>query len=201
MKKKNYYSYKTAHYYVKSVEVSDNPDILFTSVWNIYDVSSADKAAIRNNDNDYLAKLPVIGSFHFNGKQKMGCINLEYDFEQMTEVGDLKLIFSYICRWAFSQKDVYSVKTTFPQTKNYDDIFDYLAYKKENEEGTVTLHASKPLNTILYLVLGMIIGFILGAATANMKTGIIFGFVVCGGIGILMDSNYTRRRNWVENRD
>ena len=59
MNKKNYYSYKTAHYYVKSVEVSDNPDILFTSVWNIYDVSSADKAAIRNNDNDYLAKLPV----------------------------------------------------------------------------------------------------------------------------------------------
>ena len=201
MKKKNYYSYKTQHYYVKSVEVSDNPDILFTSNWTIYDVTSADKAAIRNNDNDYLAKLPVIGTFHFNGKQKFGCIKLDYDFTRMTEVGELKLIFSYICRWAFSQKDVYSVKTTFPDTKDYDDIFDYLAYKKENEEGTVTLHASKPLNTILYLVLGMIIGFILGAATANMKTGVIFGFVVCGGIGILMDSNYTRRRNWVENRD
>ena len=47
----------------------------------------------------------------------------------------------------------------------------------------------------------MITGIILGIITANMKTGLIFGFVVCGGIGIVMDSNYNRRRNYIENRD
>ena len=190
--KKNYYSYKTKHYLIKSAEVQDNPDILFSSTWNVYSIDKTDNS---NQENQ------IIGTFHFNGKQKLGRIKLEYDFNQMTELGELKLIFSYICRWAFSQKDVYSIETVFPDTKNYQEIFDYLAYKKENNAGTVTLHAAKPLNTIIYLFIGMITGIILGIITANIKTGLIFGFVVCGGIGIVMDSNYTRHRNFIENRD
>ena len=199
--KKNYYSYKTKHYLVKSVEVTDTTDILFTSTWNVYSREIKESENENKNDNDVEQENNIIGTFHFNGKQKFGCIKLSYDFDKMTELGELKLIFSYICRWAFAQKDVYSIETTFPATKAYNEIFDYLAYKKENKEGTVTLHASKPINTIIYLFLGMIVGIILGIITANIKTGIIFGFVVCGGIGIVMDSNYTRRRNWVENRD
>ena len=195
--KKNYYSYKTKHYLVKSVEVTDTTDILFTSTWNIYSREANGKAS----DNDIEQENNIIGTFNFNGKQKLGCIKLTYDFDRMTELGELKLIFSYICRWAFSQRDVYSVETTFPATKAYQEIFDFLAYKKENNEGVVTLHASKPMNTLLYLLLGMITGIILGIVTANIKTGIIFGFVVCGGIGIVMDSNYSRHRNWIENRD
>lgn len=197
--KKNYYSYKTKHYLVKSVEVTDTTDILFTSTWNIYSREINGKASDKENNIEQENNL--IGTFNFNGKQKLGCIKLTYDFDRMTELGELKLIFSYICRWAFAQRDVYSIETTFPATKAYQEIFDFLAYKKENNEGVVTLHASKPMNTLLYLFLGMITGIILGIVTANIKTGIIFGFVVCGGIGIVMDSNYSRHRNWIENRD
>ena len=197
--KKNYFSYKTKHYLVKSIEVTDTTDILFTSTWNVYSRENSEKND--DKDNDIEQEKNIIGTFNFNGKQKLGCIKLTYDFDRMTELGELKLIFSYICRWAFAQKDVYSIETTFPTTKDYQEIFDFLAYKKENNEGAVTLHASKPMNTLLYLLLGMITGIILGIVTANIKTGIIFGFIVCGGIGIVMDSNYIRHRNWVENRD
>ena len=181
--KKNYYSYKTKHYFVKSVEVLDSTDILFTSTWNIY----------LRDKNETEQEKDIIGTFSFQGKQKFGCIKLNFDFNRMTELGELKL--------AFSQRNVYSIETTFPATKDYQEIFDFLAYKKENNEGVVTLHASKPMNTLLYLFLGMITGIILGIITANIKTGIIFGFVVCGGIGIVMDSNYSRHRNFIENRD
>ena len=72
--KKNYYSYKTKHYLVKSVEVTDTTDILFTSTWNIYSRDNNDKASYKENDIEQ--ENNIIGTFNFNGKQKLGCIKL-----------------------------------------------------------------------------------------------------------------------------
>ena len=182
---KNFYSYKTKNYLVKSPEITENAEGMFTQNWNVYSAT----------DNS------LIGTFSFNGMQKLGCVNLIYNFDRITESGELKLIFSYICRWAFSQKFVYTLQTTFPKTKEYTEVFDYLPYKKENTDGNVAFKASQPINTVLFLFLGMVLGIIFGIIIANIKTGIIFGLVVLGGIGIIRDANYKRIRNFIENKD
>lgn len=192
--KKNFYSYRTKHYYLKSIDVNDNFNDLFTSKWKIYSYTKVKSSGNNFQDQN------EIGSFHFNGNPKNGRLKLLFNFDNLTETGELKLIFSYILRWAFSQKNIYSVETIFPNSKIYQEIYDFLAYKKECDEETRIFHASQPLYTFLYLFIGMITGVLLGIITGNMKTGFIFSFTVCGAIGIIMDSNYKKQRNLTEDK-
>ena len=194
--KENRVTFKTKSYILESPE-NVNPESLFTSSWNIYPLKEYKAAAETEDKNN----LPVIGTFNFVGTQKCGRVNLTCNFDQITDTSELELIFYYICRWAFSQKDVYSLQTTFPKNKQYQQIFDYLSYKKENVDGTVTFRANEPTNTIIFLFIGMVMGLVLGIMFANIKTGLAFGFVIFGAIGIIKDSNYKRARNFVENKD
>lgn len=192
--KKNFYSYRTKHYYLKSIEINNNYDDLFSSEWKIYSYSK------ENSSSNNLQDEKIIGNFHFDGIPKNGRLKLFFNFENLTETGELKLIFSYILRWAFSQKNIYSLETIFPESKSYKEIYDFLAYKKEIDDKTFIFHAQQTSYTFLYLFLGMITGVLLGIITGNMKTGFIFSFIICGAIGIITDSNYKKQRNVIESK-
>ena len=117
--KEKFFSYKTKHYLVKSIELSEEVKLidLLTQVWTIY----------KKDSNE------VAGTFNFNRPQKKGKVVLSYNFENIQEVDELELIFSYIVKWAFNQKDVYALETAMPENKTYKQIFDFLAYKKFKE--------------------------------------------------------------------
>ena len=205
--KENRVIFKTKNYLIKSPEITltANSEGLFTLPWNIYPLkkkagknatdSTTDGTTENSNDTQ------AIASFNFEGSQDCGRVNLTFNFDEISDTGELELIFYYICHWAFSQKDVYSLQTNFPKNKQYQQVFDYLSYKKENIDGTVTFRADYPINTIIFLFIGMVMGLVFGIMFSNIKAGLAFGFVIFGSIGIVKDSNYKRTRNFIEKRD
>lgn len=199
--KENRITFKTRNYLIKSPEITStaNSESLFTLPWNIYLLKK--KSGKNEPTGESPDDAPAIASFNFEGTQNCGRVNLTFNFDEISDTGELELIFYYICRWAFSQKDVYSLQTSFPKNKQYQQVFDYLSYKKENVDGTVTFRADEPINTVIFLFIGMVMGLIFGIIFANIKTGLAFGFVIFGAIGIIKDSNYKRTRNFIENRD
>jgi len=194
--KKNRVVFKTKSYIIESPDTT-NPEGLFTLPWNIYSLKEFKAAGETEGEKN----IPVIGSFNFEGMQKAGRVNLIWNFDNIQDTGELELIFYYICRWVFSQKFNYSIQTSFPENKQYKQIFDYLPYKKEKLDDTVTFKADEPTNTIIFLFIGLIMGLLFGIMFANIKIGLIVGFVIFGAIGIIKDSDYKRVRNFIENKD
>ena len=199
--KENRITFKTKNYLIKSPEITStaDPGSLFTLPWNIYPLKK--KAGKNEPIGEGPDDVSSIASFNFEGNQDCGLVKLTFNFNEISDTGELELIFYYICHWAFSQKDVYSLQTNFPKNKQYQQVFDYLSYKKENIDGTVTFRADYPINTIIFLFIGMVMGLVFGIMFSNIKAGLAFGFVIFGSIGIVKDSNYKRTRNFIEKRD
>ena len=199
--KENRVIFKTKNYLIKSPEITSTADSgrLFTLPWNIYPLKK--KAGKNEPIGEGPDDVSSIASFNFEGNQDCGLVKLTFNFNEISDTGELELIFYYICHWAFSQKDVYSLQTNFPKNKQYQQVFDYLSYKKENIDGTVTFRADYPINTIIFLFIGMVMGLVFGIMFSNIKAGLAFGFVIFGSIGIVKDSNYKRTRNFIEKRD
>ncbi len=199
--KENRVIFKTKNYLIKSPEITSTADSgsLFTLPWNIYPLKK--KAGKNEPIGESPDDVSSIASFNFEGNQDCGLVKLTFNFNEISDTGELELIFYYICHWAFSQKDVYSLQTNFPKNKQYQQVFDYLSYKKENIDGTVTFRADYPINTIIFLFIGMVMGLVFGIMFSNIKAGLAFGFVIFGSIGIVKDSNYKRTRNFIEKRD
>lgn len=181
--KEKFFSYKTKHYLVKSIELSEEVKLidLLTQVWTIY----------KKDSNE------VAGTFNFNGPQKKGKVVLSYNFENIQEVDELELIFSYIVKWAFNQKDVYVLETAMPENKTYKQIFDFLAYKKFKENEVATFTAPNSTYLTLYLFIGFVLGIFIGLLTVNFKVSLIASMAFCFSIGFLIDSGDKKHRKEV----
>lgn len=143
-----------------------------------------------------------IGTASFAGEKLMGAVPLKVELAQEYRNRGLGTeVIKMMVDWAFLHKNVFEV---ISQVEHENDKGVYALQKagfvfrtREAKLETYSVIKQKTVWTGVYVVIGIVVGMVFGIVINNLWLGFALGFIVCLGIGVVMDSNAMKYRESV----
>lgn len=185
---------KTHSIKIGSVElIPMNSNESLASVWDV-------RWLIKERPDKRKNELKKVGEIWFMGAPERGTLSMDFSIEPEFKMSSVvKEVLRGLIEWSFAHKDIYEISVSTPTGDYYrTDAIERAGFVFRTGDKVEEVYSIVKPKTVwlgLYILIGIVGGFLLGVLFGSFVIGMAIGIVIGVLMGAVLDTKANRSRN------